>query len=73
MTATITISCDGERHGQPCRGALPTPAHSPDEARHGYGRPAGWTSAWAPLGPGRYQAMDFCPSRGHDGQVDERE
>lgn len=69
MSAGITLSCDGHRHGQPCRGALHTRASQPDEARHVYGNPAGWRSRWV-LEPGppptRYRVTDVCPSGGHD-------
>lgn len=66
MTAGITLFCDGTRHGQPCRGRLLTGAQSPDEARHLFGKPAGWTSTWEAFAPRTYRARDLCPSRGHD-------
>lgn len=57
MTARVTVSCDGTRHGQPCRGAL----HTRWRAEHralGQARIAGWRRT--------EDGRDLCPSRGHD-------
>ncbi|NUR09351.1 MAG: hypothetical protein HOV66_30600 [Streptomycetaceae bacterium] len=61
MSARIVVSCDGHRHGQPCRGALPTTTEHcavADDQRAA----AGWRETWA-LGRG---FVDLCPSLGHD-------
>lgn len=62
MTARVVLSCDGHRHGQPCRGNLPTRQLDPFSAR--LNSPA-WRSVFLPDGgDGRW--LDLCPSRGHD-------
>ena len=60
MTARIVLSCDGHRHGQPCRGAL----HTRWRAEHrALAQAAG--AGWRDIAPdGR--RLDLCPSRGHD-------
>lgn len=65
MTPVITYRCDGHRHGQPCRGALPTHTDqrgpADDEAtRHGW-RELRANGAW----------LDLCPSPGHDEDDDQ--
>lgn len=71
MSAGVTLSCDGRRSGQPCRGALHTPASQTDEARHRFGKPAGWRGRLAleANDPTRYRVIDTCPSPGHDEQL----
>lgn len=58
MTARIVVSCDGHRHGQPCRGALHT-RHATLSGARQEAFEAGWRIA--PLWP-----IELCPSRGHD-------
>jgi hypothetical protein len=58
VTAGITLSCDGTRHGQPCRGFLPTRAVDPLEART-LAAAAGWRST-LDAAPGRIG--DLCPA-----------
>lgn len=58
MTWRISVSCDGHRHGQPCRGTLHTRETDLDDAER-EALTAGWRVAvdgWA----------DLCPSGGHD-------
>lgn len=69
MTAGVIVQCDGTPADRPgmalerCRAFLPTPALSPDEARHVYGRPAGWTSRWDPATwPAPSKLQDLCPA-----------
>lgn len=57
MSAHIVLSCDGQRHGQPCRGALHTRRILMAQAV-GDAVDAGWR--WHPDG------RHLCPSRGHD-------
>lgn len=61
MSARISYSCDGHRHGQPCRGALPTRSDHRGPADD-QATAAGWRDTWA-LGRGW---IDLCPSLGHD-------
>lgn len=75
MTATVVLRCDGTPTDRPgmtlerCRAYLPTPAHAPDEARHGHGITAGWTQEWLPAmstGPApatrTWRVRDLCPA-----------
>lgn len=64
MTIAMTLSCDGTRNGQPCRGALHTNTTSFSRA-YGMGRTQGWRR-WAPT-PGARPLL-LCPSPGHDGE-----
>lgn len=60
MTAHVVLSCDGHRHGQPCRGALPT-RETDENAAARVAADAGWRRI-----PGGVVQGDLCPSRGHD-------
>jgi hypothetical protein len=65
MTAVLRYSCDGHRHGQPCRGALPTHTDDWQTAETEAGR-NGWrgthlNGTW----------LDLCPSPGHDEDHDQ--
>lgn len=53
MSAHITMSCDGKRHGQPCRGALHTRTAALTVAIE-----EAEAAGWRVTGPGR----DRCPS-----------
>lgn len=58
MSFHVTITCDGHRHGQPCRGALHTRDEDAADAERA-ARAAGWRigiDGW----------VDVCPSGGHD-------
>lgn len=57
MTAIVMLSCDGHRHGQPCRGAKPLPPHRDAREAAALARAAGWRIRLDD---------DLCPSRGHD-------
>lgn len=56
MTQVIVMSCDGHRHGQPCRGAFPSRWRSRILAA----READ-AIGWRQIG-----TLDLCPSAGHD-------
>lgn len=56
MTAYATLSCDGHRHGQPCRGVF----HSRWFSRLLAEREAD-ANGWRQIG-----TTDLCPSSGHD-------
>lgn len=57
MTTRAVISCDGDWHGNPCRGAIPVGVvMNGAQARYEASR-QGWTSA---LLDGRIH--DFCPA-----------
>lgn len=60
MTVYAVVTCDGTRHGQPCRAAftLPTAAEAVDATARALN--AGWR--WDP----RYSGTVLCPSPGHD-------
>lgn len=58
MSAVVTYSCDGHRHGQPCRGALHTRTDDVDLAD----REAA-AAGWRIMVDG---VADVCPSGGHD-------
>lgn len=63
MTARIVVSCDGHRHGQPCRGAYT--AHADvfaDDHRRDAFREATQHGWHCDSTDGR----DLCPSHGHD-------
>jgi hypothetical protein len=66
MSVRLTLTCDGHRHGQPCRGARNTSyAYAPqlrsdDPARTFTPDTTGWRIGEGPNGG------DLCPSRGHD-------
>lgn len=58
MTYVVVVTCDGRRHGQPCRGAYPTGEAMLDDAERA-ATAAGWRATVDDAG-------DLCPSRGHD-------
>lgn len=58
MTARIVVSCDGHRHGQPCRGALITRRTTLPG-----GREEAFAEGWR-ITP--FHPADLCPSGGHD-------
>lgn len=66
MSAHIVLSCDGLRHGQPCRGAL----HTREVEEYAAARQAadlGWRRQWDPATwPAPSVLLDLCPSGGHD-------
>jgi hypothetical protein len=61
MSACVTWTCNGHRHGQPCRGALSVSTLNPGRARA-----AASKAGWRQKSPG----YDLCPSRGHDEESD---
>lgn len=73
MTALITISCDGEWNGMPCRGTLPIPAARvtrprDDDAADLYAArivafEAGWRQTPAGIG-------DLCPAHARHQQYE---
>lgn len=77
MSVRVTLSCDGHRRGQRCRGARITGlGYSPalGWAEHALGLPAALAAlvhgdypgeAWSRLPNGG----DLCPSGGHDEEV----
>lgn len=64
MTAYATLSCDGHRHGQPCRGTLHT--SRPYYDAHAAAAAAGWRSLDTVV---EFADGDLCPSSGHDEDV----
>lgn len=57
MTARVVLSCDGDRHGQSCRGAIPVGAVlNGAQARYQAGR-EGWSSALV-----GNVVRDLCPA-----------
>lgn len=60
MSAGVTLSCDGHRHGQPCRGALHTRDLTTFGARL---NAADWRSVYDAAAD---RWLDLCPSAGHD-------
>ncbi len=63
MSAHITVTCDGHRDGQPCRGSRPTRDAILDDALV-EATAHGWRLDVAH--PDRGHVGDLCPSRGHD-------
>ena len=62
MSAHVVLSCDGHRHGQPCRGAL----HTREVEEHPAARAAA-AAGWRRLPAGDDGVSgDLCPSGGHD-------
>lgn len=57
MTAAVVLTCDGHRHGQPCRGAYRLPTHPDPQTAARLARAAGWRIRLDD---------DLCPSAGHD-------
>lgn len=56
MSAHVVLSCDGHRHGQPCRGAFHSRWHVQTLAAA-----EADANGWRQIG-----TADLCPSPGHD-------
>jgi hypothetical protein len=62
VSARVILTCDGHRHGQPCRGNYPIPLDATTADVAARARAAGWRMHLGGM---------LCPSRGHDEEPDE--
>jgi hypothetical protein len=62
VTARVVLSCDGEWHGNPCRGAIPVGAVTTGSEARWKAAKEGWTAGLVAFPPKDYQPKDYCPA-----------